>query len=73
LGGNQFWKFGASDTGGFKDAFPSVGEAALFAGHTPGLEPALVAAKNIGIGFVDGLLQLGQGGELVRKSLVVAE
>ena len=73
LGGNQFREFGASDAGGFEHAFPGVGEAGLFAGDAPGFEPALVAAEDVGVGFIDGLLQLGYCGELVGKGLVVAE
>ena len=73
LGGNKFGEFGASDAGGFKDAFPGVGEVGLFAGHAPGLEPALVATKNVGVGLVDELFQFGDGRHLVREGLVVPE
>ena len=45
----------------------------MFAGHTPGFEPALVAPEGVRIGLVDGLLQLGDCRHLVGQRFVVAE
>ena len=70
MGGYEFGEFGAGDAGSFKYTFPAVRELALFTGDGPGFEPALVAAQDIRVGFIDCLLQLRDCGELVRQSLV---
>jgi hypothetical protein len=37
----------------------------LFAGLTPGFEPGLVAAQDIGVGFIDKLFHFSDSGHLV--------
>ena len=73
MGGYKFWEFCASDAGSLEYAFPAVGKAGLFASDAPGFEPALVAAQDVGVGLVDGLLQFGDGCHLVGQPFVEPE
>jgi hypothetical protein len=70
LGSYKLWVLGASNAASCNDAVPVIFNLDLFAGLAPGFEPLLIAAQNVGIGFVDSLLQLGYGSHLVGKAAV---
>jgi hypothetical protein len=59
LGGYKFWEFGACNAGSCDNAVPVVTDFNLLFGLAPGFEPGLVAAQDVRVGFVDGLLQFG--------------
>ena len=70
MGSYKFWILGASNAASSNDAVPVIFDLDLFAGLAPGFEPLLVATQDIGVGFVDSLLQFGYGSHLVGKAAV---
>ena len=70
MGSYKFWVLGAGNAASCDHAVPVVFNLDLFAGLAPGFEPLLIAAQDVGVGFVDSLLQLGYGSHLVGKAAI---